>query len=61
MGFFQEIRTNEIKNETYERYECLFQQYETIRSFGESIYTQRASIVDTEKEWKQFIQKYSRI
>ena len=50
MGFFQEIRTNEIKNETYERYECLFQQYETIRSFGESIYTQRASIVDTEKE-----------
>ena len=29
------------KNWTYD-----FQQYETIRSFGESIYTRKASIVD---------------
>ena len=27
-----------------------FQQYETIRSFGESIYTQKASIVEVEED-----------
>ena len=38
-----------------------FWQYETIRFFGESSHTQKASIVDAEEDQNSLLKKYRRI
>ena len=59
--FPKNMRTNEIKNEIYgikqgdleympKNYTCDFQQYETIRSFGDNIYTGKISIDEAEMD-----------
>ena len=53
--FLKDIRTNEIQNETNDieikkKYAHDYQQYVIIRSFGDYIYTCKASIVEAEED-----------
>ena len=45
----EKIKREDLKYKT-KNYTYDFQQYETIRSFGESIYTSKASIVEAEED-----------
>ena len=45
----EKIKREDLKYKT-KNYIYDFQQYETIRSFGESIYTQNISIVETQED-----------
>ena len=45
----ERIKREDLKYKT-KNYIYDFQQYETIRSFGESIYTQNISIVETQED-----------
>ena len=45
----EKIKREDLKYKT-KNYTYDFQQYETIRSFGESIYTSKASIVEADED-----------
>ena len=50
----EKIKQKDLKYETNKNtYD--FQQYESIRSFGDSIYTPKTNIVETEKNWSNLL------
>ena len=54
----EKIKQEDLKYKT-KNYTFCFQQYETIRSFGESIYTGKISIHEAEMD--QTVRKYGKI
>ena len=45
---------NDLKYET-KIYQYIFQQYETLRSFGESTYTRKSNIVEAEEDQRNLL------
>ena len=45
----EKVKLKDLKCET-KKYTCDFEQYETIRYFGDSFYTRKANIVKTEED-----------
>ena len=53
-------KQKDLKYKT-KKYTYEFQQYETIRSFGESIHTRKASIVETEEDQNNLLENLVKI
>ena len=51
-----ENKKRKLKKQKAKKYTYDFQQYETIRSFSESIYTRKASIVEAEEDQSNLLE-----